>query len=172
MLLDKLTSSLPPPANPKETGSNAAWGEVTKRFGDVLPTDYMFFIQRYGTGEIGGWLTVLNPFAENAHLNLFIYGFQLLAALRQIKTEFPKDLPYPLFYEPSGLLPWGISIDGDIFCWRTDGLSGNWPVVVIGRHTSPEEFQMPFSQFLHGVLTKELKTLACPEDLPRVFISQ
>src|SRR5580704_4077461 len=148
MLIDALIPVLPPPVDPRESGSTIAWGDVHRRLGAVLPEDYIQFIKRYGTGVIGGWLTVLNPFAENRYQNLLVGGFEFLAAMREIKTEFPDSIPYPLYYEPTGLLPWGTSIDGDIFCWRTSGLSGHWATVIIGRHTDREQFDLAFSQFL------------------------
>jgi hypothetical protein len=169
MLLDALAAVLPPPAQPRETGSTAAWGAVHARLGVVLPEDYIQFIKRYGTGVVAGWLTVLNPFAKDEHLNLLHAGFEFLGALRELKSEYPETVPFPLHYEPDGLLPWGVSIDGDIFCWRTTGLSGHWTTVVIGRHTDPEAFPLAFSPFLRGILTNELETLACPRDLPRTF---
>lgn len=172
MLIDNLTAVLPPPVTPRETGSTTAWGEVYSRLGEVVPGDYMQFIGRYGTGQIGEFLTVLNPFAENRHANLLIAGFEFLGALRTMRTEFPDTVPYPLYFEPGGLLPWGISIDGDIFCWSTFGLSGNWTTVVIGRRTAPEQFALPMSQFLRGVLTSELKALAWPAWVPPQFASK
>ena len=169
MRIDALMAVLPSPDRPVEVGSIAAWGPVHSTLGEVLPEDYIQFIMRYGTGEIGGWLSVLNPFSANPNLNLLDIGFGLLAGFREIKKELPESIPYPLHYEPDGLLPWGVSIDGDVFCFRTRGLSGYWTTVVIGRHTDPEEFPLSFSQFIRGVLTGELQTLACPTDLPRTF---
>jgi hypothetical protein len=171
MVIDPLLTILIPPANPQETGAADAWGEVTGRFGEVLPGDYMKFVQLYGTGAIGDWLTVLNPFARNRHQNLFIAGFEFLSGLRQIKVEFPDEIPFPLFYEPGGLLPWGISIDGDIFCWLTRGLSGHWTVTVIGRHTGNEEFDMPMTQFLFEALTRKIKPACFPTGLKSSFLA-
>src|SRR5213080_939730 len=122
MLIDSLAAILPQPPDPREMGSFAAWGDVHNRIGEVLPEDYIQFIKRYGTGVIDGWLHVLNPFAANPHLNLLSSAWRFLDALRTIKTEFPDSIPFPLYFEPGGLLPWGNSIDGDIFCWRTAGL--------------------------------------------------
>jgi hypothetical protein len=142
---------------------------VGRRIGEVLPDDYMMFIEKYGTGTIARWLTVLNPFAANAGQNLLIAGFEFLAALREVKREFPDEAPFPLFYEPKGLLPWGISIDGDIFCWSTIGISGNWTVVVIGRHTGNEEFSMPITRFLYEALSKKIEPRCFPPGLELTF---
>jgi hypothetical protein len=74
MVIDALIPVLPPPTAPREIGATIAWGNVHRRLGAVLPEDYIQFIKRYGTGEIGGWLTVLNPFAQNPYQNLLVPG--------------------------------------------------------------------------------------------------
>lgn len=171
MVIDPLLTILQVPSTPQEPGTAQGWGDVGLRIGEVLPGDYMKFIELYGTGTIAGWLTILNSFASNRHQNLFIAGFEYLAALRELKREFPDDIPFSLYYEPQGLLPWGISIDGDIFCWSTAGLSGNWRVVIIGRHTGYEEFPMPLTQFLFEALSKKIEPRCFLPDLKPTFAS-
>ena len=78
-------------------------------------------------------------------------------------------MPVPFAFEPGGLLPWGVSIDGDIFCWQTKGASGRWPVVVIGRHSGPEVHQLPFAKFLKKALSGELSCLAIPREWQAQF---
>ncbi len=169
MVIDPLLTILKTPSTPLERGTTQGWGDVGRRIGEVLPGDYMKFIELYGTGTVAGWLTVLNPFAANGHQNLLVAGFEFLAALREVKRAFPDEVPFPLFYDPQGLLPWGISIDGDIFCWSTTGLSGNWTVVIIGRHTGNEEFPMPMTQFLFEALSKKIEPRCFPPDLEPAF---
>jgi hypothetical protein len=169
MVIDPLLTILKTPATPHESGTAEGWGDVGRRIGEVPPGDYMKFIELYGTGTIADWLTVLNPFAANRHQNLFVAGFEFLAALREIKGQFLEEVPFPLFYEPQGLLPWGISIDGDIFCWSTRGLSGHWTVTVIGRHTGNEEFPMPMTQFLFEALSGRVRPRCFPSDLEPTF---
>jgi hypothetical protein len=169
MVIDPLLTILKPPATPREPGTAAGWGDVGRRLGEVLPGDYMKFIELYGTGTIAEWLSVLNPFASHHYENLFGGGFEFLAALREIKGQFPEEVPFPLFYEPGGLLPWGSSTDGDIFCWSTRGLSGLWTVTVIGRHTGNEQFPVPMTQFLFEALTGKVSPRCFPPDLEPTF---
>lgn len=129
----------------------------------------MKFIDCYGSGEIGGWLTVLNPFSRHPNISLKEQFFSLLSTISQLKSEFPESCPFPLLFEPGGLLPWGVSIDGDIFCWQTKGASGRWPVVVIGRHSGPEVHQLPFAKFLKKALSGELSCLAIPREWQAQF---
>lgn len=171
MVIDSLLTILKTPNEPRETGSAQGWGDANSRIGEVLPGDYMKFIELYGTGEIANWLTVLNPFAPNRHQNLFVAGFEFLAALSEVKTEFPEEVPFPLYYELGGLLPWGISIDGDTFCWSTRGLSGHWTVTIIGRGTGNEEFPMPMTQFLFEALSGKIEPRCFPAGLEPTFSS-
>lgn len=161
MVIDQLLQVLPIPDCPIEVDTDG-WARVTDLFGQSLPTDYMMFIDRYGSGQIGNWLSVLNPFSGNPNISLKEQFFRLLSSIGTLKKEFPESCPFPLLFEPDGLLPWGISIDGDIFCWQTKGPSGRWPVVVIGRDSDPQIFSFPFSQFLAKCITGEVSPNAVP----------
>ncbi len=164
MIIDELQELLPLPELTIEKGGEGDWGEITNYFGKSLPTDYMLFVDRYGSGEIGNWLTVFNPFSKNPNINLTQQFPILLASIAMLKDEFPETCPYPLMFEPGGLLPWGISIDGDIFCWTTKGLSGKWDVVIMCRHSEPENFEGSMGQFLINAIQGGLKSAAIPEE--------
>jgi len=162
MVIDELLSLLPRPAQPHEQGTAAKWGAVTSKLGGPLPTDYMQFIDHYGSGIINGCLTVFNPFSANPGVNLLDQVFVQLSALRELRTSYPGDFPFPLFFEPGGLLPWAASEDGDVFCWSTHGASGIWEVVTVPRSDSPERFKLSMTQFLAQGLIGELKSSALP----------
>ena len=61
MTLASLTTILPPPAQPVETGSRDEWQAVEEDLGCVLPADYKEFIATYGTGDIDDFLQVTTP---------------------------------------------------------------------------------------------------------------
>lgn len=162
MIIDDLARLLAPPAQPLESGRGADWGSVTDRIGEPLPVDFMQFIDRYGTGIINDFLTVLNPFSANARLNLLDQMFYHLSALRSLKAQFPGACPYPLFFEPGGLLPWGITIDSDIFCWKTSGVSGQWTQVIFPRHGDAEEHNMTTCALLAAAIGGSITSSALP----------
>ena len=162
MVIDELFRLLPRPAKPSEQGTAAAWGAVTSKLGGPLPTDYMQFIDHYGSGTINGFLTVFNPFSANPNVNLLDQAFVQLSALRELRTNFPNEFVFPLFFEPGGLLPWAASDDGDVICWSTDGVSGAWEVVTVPRSDSPERFKLSMAQFLAQGLTGRVKSSALP----------
>jgi hypothetical protein len=164
MTIKHLQEILKPPASPIDAGKGKDWGSITAKFNAPLPTDYMQFIDIYGSGEVGGWLTVFNPFSENQNISLLDQFFFLLSGLNATKSEFPESCPYPLLFEPGGLLPWGISIDGDIYCWLTVGASGKWKTVIIGRHSEPEEYNLTFSMFLVKAITGEIESNTIPTE--------
>jgi len=162
MIIDDLIKLMPVPKNPIEIGIGQDWGRVTNLFGKPLPGDYMAFIDKFGSGEIGGWLTIFNPFSSNMNISLIEQFFFSLSSLSVLKEEFPETCPYPLMFEPGGLLPWGRSIDGDLFCWSTAGVSGKWRIVIIGRHSEPEEYSLPMCKFIELCIKGEIAPMAIP----------
>ena len=57
-------------------------------------------------------------------------------------------------------------MDGDIYCWATAGVSGRWSVVVIGRHSEPEQFELSMCEFIEQSIKGEIRPAAIPEDWP------
>ena len=164
MSIKQLQDVLKPPANAVESGMGQDWGRITSKFGAPLPTDYMQYVELYGSGEIGGWLTVFNPFSKNPNISLIEQFFHVLSGISELKKEFPESYPYPLLFEPGGLLPWGINIDGDIYCWSTTGSSGKWKIIIIGRHSEAEEFQYSFSEFLSEAIKGNVESYTIPQE--------
>ncbi len=167
MDIDELYKVLPRPQHPHETGSDEGWFRVAQQMGTRLPIDYIYYINSYGTGKINGFLTVFGPFS-NGHdpgVSLVTQIVLTLGSLRELREEFPADYPYPLYFEPGGILPWGQSDDGDSYFWLTKGSPDKWPVVTMPRHTSGVElFDMPMCLFIARALKGELKSGAIPED--------
>jgi hypothetical protein len=172
MIFDELKSVLPQPQHPVEVPSSMNWGEIVDVIGFALPVDYMQFVEAYGSGSINRFIYVFNPFSSSPHLNLIRQLTRVLASFRMLKEEFPDEIPFPLLYEPGGLMPWGITDNGDVFCWRTQGVSGHWSTVVVERSSGCKEYEIPMSRFLSRSLTGSLTVSAFPRDFaaqPPVF---
>ena len=165
MIFDELTTVLAPPRIPVETPGVDGWGSVVDAIGFALPVDYMQFVEAYGSGTINKFIHVFNPFSKNLHINLLQQLTRILASFRMIKEEFPEEIPFPLLYEPGGLLPCAMTDNGDVLCWRTVGATGHWSIVVVGRSSACEEYQMPLCRFLGRVLSGSLNVSAFPADL-------
>lgn len=162
MVIDELFSVLPRPVKGSEMGAAAGCGAVTSKLGGPLPTDYMQFVDSYGSGTIYGFLTVLNPFSANPNVNLLDQIFVQLSALRELRASYPDDFPHPLFFEPGGLLPWATSADGDLFCWSTQGVSGLWNVVTGPRNGSQENFEASTAQFFARGIAGQIQSVVLP----------
>lgn len=164
MEINDLYSILPRPSRPVETGDDESWSRIAKKVGTRLPIDYVYFINSYGTGRINDFLAVLNPFTAHTYLNLLEQIPRLLSGLRELREEDPEEYPYPLYFEPCGLLPWGISDDGDIFCWLTEGSPDQWHVVTVPRQSGVELFEVTMVKFIEHALRGQVESSAIPTD--------
>jgi hypothetical protein len=133
-----------------------------------LPTDYKYFINTYGTGRICDFLYVFNPFSANRYVSLVRQMAMQLGALRGIKDEFGLDVvPYPLYFEPGGLLPCGLTDNGDGLYWLTSGENPDKWTVVVGEARGPdwEEYSTDLTGFLAKLLSGELRSNIFPNSL-------
>lgn len=152
-----IESHLPAPSNPREV--DVDWSAVQASLGTDLPDDYKTFVGRYGTGAICDFLYVLTPAAASPHLNLLVRGAVVLHALREYRSDSARigvSVPYSAFPSLGGLLPWGITDNGDTCFWRTGDADPNrWTVVVNdGRGSMWDRFGGTMSEFLEALLTR------------------
>ena len=128
--MPRLEEVAPPPRDPVETTGAGGWQAVERQLGLTLPTDYHRLIDRYGTGQFGQFLWVLNPFTSNKNLNLLVHGRAILDADRELREAWPDVVPHALFPEAGGLLPAAVTDNGDRLYWRTTGDSDSWSIVL------------------------------------------
>jgi SUKH superfamily protein len=167
MSLDALVSVLPPPDAPVDAGSPAGWAAVEAELGTALPADYKAFVERYGSGVIGDFIRPFNPFSTNPNRNLKVQAETQLDALRQIQRKYPDEVPFPLFPEEGGYLPWGRTDNGDILHWKTAGPPDSWTAAVsASRDPEHQEFAEDMTSFLARLLRKEISTAIFPRSFP------
>ena len=167
MSVDALLRVIQPTTETVETPERHAWQGVEARIGTALPDDYKAFIERLGTGRIDDFLWVFNPFSDNTHLNLVEQIAPQLENLRVLEKEFNERLPYALFPDPGGLLPFASTDNGDVLFWRTVGTPNHWTVVVNeARAPEYEEFASNMTDFLFNILTRTTVCKTFPEDFP------
>jgi hypothetical protein len=150
-----------PPRSPFEADLDADWDSVEHEIGLTLPQDYKEFINEFGTGQTAGFIWVLNPFSNIDQLNLLVHIFEqykTLDNLRSLKEKSDDYCPYPLYPEPSGLLPWGYTDNGGTLFWLTTGEPNSWPVVVNDHGDTFERFALPMTTFLAKFIKKELES--------------
>lgn len=165
MPLNLLTDILFPPELPIEN-HGSLWPEVEHELEARLPHDYKTFIDSYGTGKINSFILIFNPFSTNQYVNLKDQAHRQLDALRTL-IKGGESCPYPLFPEPGGLLPVGITDNGDVIHWLTKGSSDAWSVVVNdSRSPEYEEFDCDLTSFLASILTRDIRSKIFPESFP------
>jgi hypothetical protein len=125
--LDELRLALPPPRRPFDTEGD--WHAIEAAIKLRLPTDYKAFLASYGTGMVNNCLEVINPLRVRTDVRKWWTNW---AECYHSISEF-RQVPYPVFPEPGGLLPFGTFGDVDILNWRTAGEPEDWPFVYYDR---------------------------------------
>lgn len=162
--LNELMKLLPPPSSAVESADAVAWASFEQSFGTALPLDYKQFVTIYGTGAIDGFLWILNPFSKTGYLNLVEEGRAKLKSLKALRNEI---VPYPLYPEPNGLLPCGVSDNGDVIFWRCSGDPSEWNLVLNeGRGPRWREYKVSLADFLTRLISRTLIVDIFPNDFP------
>lgn len=168
MTIDALIGVLPPPAIPCEPFSGP-WGPVERQLGTLLPPDYKDFARLYGGGYFMEFLGVYIPRYRNQYVRL---EYQCRAVCATFAGD--DDLPYPMWPERDGLMPFGQTDNGDYLFWLRRGLPAEWRVVVWDRGDFTfEVIDRDLTGFLAGVATGDVAPKAFPEDMlpcDRLFI--
>ncbi len=166
MAIEDLISVMPAPDVPIEA-HGAPWASVESAIGTALPDDYKSFIERYGSGRINCFLWIFNPFSQRPYVNLGSQISLKLDALKTLARDFGEKCPYPLFPEDDGLLPLGITDNGDVIHWLRRGEPNDWKIVVNeARGPRYEEFDGDVTSFLRRMLTREIECSLLPSNFP------
>jgi hypothetical protein len=161
MSLSQLKQLVAPPSRPLETGSLREWPSVEQKLGILLPIDYRDFILTYGTGHFANFYGIYNPFCVSEWMNLQACVERVCKSEREFKRNWPHLVPYNIFPERSGLLPWGADDNGNYYFWLTDGPADSW--MVVSNEVRGEDFReygRSMTDFLYGVLTGKIDALA------------
>ncbi len=126
--LAELRVLVPPPRRPNRP--EGSWAAVEAAIGLRLPEDYKAFLDVYGVGAFNHCLDVHHPF----HVSREGYreDWVAFAGYYEGWREF-REIPYPIFPEASGLLPFGLLGDVHALGWLTEGEPHAWPFVYHGR---------------------------------------
>jgi hypothetical protein len=147
LLASKLKSVFPIPDKTHcAVADEAQWAAVEEKLGLQLPTDYKMFIGIYGTGYIGDFIILYNPFSTDKMVNLFYSMEWILEGERQLRPLSPIKLP--LHPEQGGLLPFAKTYDGDRLYWQTQGEPDNWTLFLQEvRSSDYEQYAMNMTDF-------------------------
>ena len=166
MSIERLGEILAPPMNPIDVPLARAWSSIEKKF-CKLPDDYKNFIETYGSGCIDGFIWIFNPFASNRNLNLSDQVQVKIEALNDLAKTFNEGIPFPLFPEPNGLLPFGVTDNGDVLFWQVTKDPVDWKVIInAAREPKWEKYDVGMTDLLAGLLSRKLICGIFPEDFP------
>jgi hypothetical protein len=130
MSIKQLKQLVAPPRSPTEVGTAEEWAAAERSLGVRLPHDYRGFVFAYGSGLFARLYIVYNPFATSRYIRLQERVRVVCEIERGTKRSFgAKFVPYPIFPEPGGILPWGRDENGNDYYWRTGGPPSRWKVV-------------------------------------------
>jgi hypothetical protein len=172
MPIEMLRQIVPPPDRPSEVGSADEWEVVERALGLGLPSDYRDFVFTYGSGLFARFYRIYNPFAVSKYTAFYPSVERVCAAARELKREWPREIPYPIYPEQPGLLPWGNDENGNNYYWLTDGAPDSWLILSDEvRGEGFKEHKCTMTEFLTKILLGELPALAgdYPSEEDRVF---
>jgi SMI1-KNR4 cell-wall len=172
MSIETLKKLVPPPPRPSEVGTIEEWQAVERQLGLVLPSDYRGFVFTYGSGLFAGFYRVYNPFAASKYSALYSSIERVCSGEREFKRDWPERVPYSIYPEQPGILPWGNDENGNNYYWLTDGSPDTWAVLSDEvRGEGFREYGCTMTEFLTNVLEYRCKALAgdYPTDKDRVF---
>jgi len=164
MTVPRLSRIMAPPAEPVE--SDGSWSAIESSLGTKLPDDFKSFIERYGSGIIGHFVSILNPFSLRPSLNLMEQSKRQLITLRELHGYFGEPNPFELYPTAAGLLPVAVTDNGDIIHWITSGEPADWTIVV-NEARSPDyhQFSCNLTDFLADLISKSIICRAFPTGL-------
>jgi hypothetical protein len=162
MLASELKDHFPIPIKPHcAVSDEARWSAVEEKLGLQLPTDYKVFIGIYGTGFIGDFIILYNPFSTDKPVNLFYEMERVIKGERQLRLSSRIELP--LYPEPGGLLPFARTFGGDNLFWQTQGKPDGWTLYLHEvRGPIHEEYVMTMSDFFIKLLRSHTKKIVVP----------
>jgi hypothetical protein len=169
MSIEALRSHLVPSVRPAYPAPAGAWGRIEATLGVQLPDDYKAFIAEYGVGHVDGYIGVTSPLPEARDTNLSTWALLTFEQNRylELRRQLGEDvLPYPVFPQAGGVLPWGSDTNGGVFYWVTAAANPNdWPILEL-QDGDWSRFDGTMSDFLVAVLSGQHQSVALGEEFP------
>lgn len=155
MGIENIEELMPAPISPKETQGHD-WEGFSKEMSSDVPALYKDFLSVYGTGVIGGFLWVINPFSSNSNLNIekIKYFHEAYGVMKEL---FPEDYPRDVCGD---FITWAVTDNGDSFFWLVDdGLPDAWEVGIYSKDQGEEELTgMATLEFFIALLEKRVSS--------------
>lgn len=160
MTIETLMRIVPPPTTPFET-YDGPWDPIEAEMGSALPQDFKDFSKLYGCGTFMSFLWVYVPRSQNPYARLRYQARTICEAF----SDLPET-PYPLWPKQGGLMPCGVTHNGDHLLWLTRGQPSDWSIGVWDPGFGDFElFNCDLTDFLAGLATGEILPIDYPDDL-------
>lgn len=103
MLINKLVTILAVPFVSSDSGKGMKWPMIEN--GLPFPSDYIEFINEYGSGRIADFIVIFNPFSKNKDVNFFEQYKFILEDLNYLIKSDKDYYNYQLYPKDNGLIP-------------------------------------------------------------------
>ena len=149
-----------------EKHTTEEWDEIQKKHNVIFPSDYIEFIDCYGLGAVDDFLWIYSPWTNNKYLNFFEGGKRALEAYEVCKKEYPNDFPFLSYPKKEGLLPFGVTDNGDNFYWLyTSENPDSWKIIIYkDRSEEYLEYNLSLTEFLVSFLKGQVQCDILPEE--------
>ena len=131
------------------------WAAIEADLGTRLPADYKLLAEAFPGGWFRQFVRPRKParLAGGAQRLLGEFGAGQVETLRRWRAQGDDMVPYPVYPESGGLLPWGGIRDGGYAFWLTGpGEPEGWPVVLASEKCGHwERFDGTVCEFLTEV---------------------
>lgn len=107
MLIKKLVTILASPVAPSDSGKGMKWPLIED--GLPFPSDYIEFINEYGSGRIADFIIIFNPFSKNEDVNFFEQYKFILEGLTYLIESNKDYYNYQLYPKDNGFIPLGVT---------------------------------------------------------------
>ncbi|EOI3468258.1 SMI1/KNR4 family protein [Cronobacter turicensis] len=171
-MIKKLTQLLPPPAFSSDSGKGKTWPLIAGSIN--FPSDYVDFINTYGSGRIAEFIIIFNPFSKDENLSFFDQYNYILEDLNYLIESDKGYYKYKLYPEDNGLIPVGVTDNGDYIFWVVTSKenSEQWGTAIIPVRTPDVEyFECNLVTLIEQILDRSLKTRSLPDAFPSQSVS-
>lgn len=167
MSINKIITILEPPVSPSESVKGIEWPLIEDKLN--FPSDYIDFINLYGSGRIADFVVIFNPFSGDENINFFGQCKLILEDLNYL-IESDKDYyKFSLYPENNGLIPLGATDNGDYIFWVVNSVDSSdlWETAIIpARSSEVEYFGSGLITLLESLLVGRVKSQSFPDDFP------
>jgi hypothetical protein len=149
-----LVRILPPPENPLDS-EEALLSRNERALRIKFPDDFIEFGRTYGSGTVRSAYSweVWSPFRPT--YPLIVLEFARIWNIFKDATEV-SGVPFGIFPEVGGVMPFAKCPGGTWVCWRTAGKPDEWDVVDLGQYEAGgyEIVRGGFANYFLSVLTR------------------